>query len=226
MSIILFAHPGCPYVQRVAIVLAEKGISHTRQEVDFRAKPADFMAISPVGQVPAMLVDGEGLFDSIAICEYLEERFAPKLHPSDAGQRAHHRGWMGLGSSLLHSVGGFFKARDEDLMETQRLEILSILVQLEARLTGPYFAGENFSLVDAVFAPAFRYFDAFAVMNQPDFFAGLARLAAWREKLKLRPSVAQAVPPDFLPKLVDYLSRRQSALARQTLDASKQAVGV
>jgi glutathione S-transferase len=61
MSIVLFSHHGCPYVQRVAIVLAEKGIPHTRRDVDFKAKPPDFLAASPLGQVPAMLVDGAGV---------------------------------------------------------------------------------------------------------------------------------------------------------------------
>jgi glutathione S-transferase len=217
MSIVLFSHHGCPYVQRVAIVLAEKGVPHTRRDVDFKTKPPDFLAASPLGQVPAMQVDGASFFDSIAICEYLEERFEPKLHPPDAAQRAHHRAWMAFGSALLQAVGAFFKTPEQELLATHRRTIEAMLRRLETELTGSvYFAGESFSLVDAVFAPVFRYFDAFTVMQQPDFFEGLVRVSAWREQLRRRPSVAQAVQPDFLPKLVDYLSTRPSALAQQT----------
>lgn len=216
MSLVLFSHHGCPYVQRVAIVLAEKGIAHTRRDVDFKAKPPDFLAASPLGQVPALLADGARLFDSIAICEYLEERFEPRLHPPGLHERARHRGWMAVGSALLQGVGGYFKAPDPASLEARRLELVAMLSRVEAGLDcAPYFSGESFSLVDAVFAPVFRYFDAFEAMVPFDFFEGLARVAGWRETLKARPSVAQAVQPDFLPRLVEYLSTRDSALARQ-----------
>ena len=42
----------CPYVQRAAIVLAEKGMPFTRRDVDLAAKPDWFKAISPLGKVP------------------------------------------------------------------------------------------------------------------------------------------------------------------------------
>lgn len=93
-----------------------------------------------------------------------------------------------------------------------------MLTRLDTALTTtPYFAGESFSLVDAVFAPVFRYFDAFAEMEQFDFFEGLVRVSAWRANLKTRPSVAQAVQADFTLKLIGYLSTRDSAFARRTV---------
>lgn len=218
MSPILFSHHGCPYVQRVAIVLAEKGIPHTRRDVDFKAKPAEFLAASPLGQVPAMLIDGAALFDSVAICEYLEDRFEPRLHPQSAEERARHRAWMAFGSTLLQSVGGFFKAHDRDSMEARREDILMMLSRLESGLPGaPCFSGDAFSLVDAVFAPVFRYFEAFAEMEPFDFFEGLVRVPAWWAHLKARPSVARAVQPDFMPRLVDYLSTRDSAFSRHAV---------
>jgi glutathione S-transferase len=43
--------------------------------------------------------------------------------------------------------------------------------------TGPYFAGERFTMADAVFAPVFRYFDVF---EQSEDFGFFARTLAWR----------------------------------------------
>lgn len=216
MSLVLYSHHGCPYVQRVAIVLAEKQIAHIRLDVDFGAKPAEFLAASPLAQVPALRVGGADLFDSIAICEYLEDRYEPRLHPPCAERRARHRGWMAFGTALLQDVGGYFKAEGLDGMESHRRAIVAKLSRLEQELTEPpFFAGRQFSLVDAVFAPVFRYFDAFATMEAFDFFDGLDRLQAWREALKQRPSVASAVPPDFASNLVAYLCAHHSALARK-----------
>jgi glutathione S-transferase len=218
MTLVLFSHHGCPYVQRVAIVLAEKNIPHTRRDVEFKAKPAEFLAASPLGQVPAMLINGATLFDSIAICEYLEDRFEPRLHPRSAEERGRHRAWMAFGSTLLQSVGGFFKAQDVRDMEIRRKDILWMLARLELELRGaPYFSGSSFSLVDAVFAPVFRYFEAFSEMERFDFLRGSARVAAWQKELMDRPSVAQAVGTDFHARLVEYLSTRDSAFARQAL---------
>ncbi|MGY4828573.1 glutathione S-transferase family protein [Sphaerotilaceae bacterium SBD11-9] len=221
MSITFFAHHGCPYVQRVAIVLAEKGIPHLRRDIDFRQKPADFLAASPLGQVPALLVEGGSLFDSLAICEYLDDHYVPRIHPEDFARRGHHRAWMAFGNALLQSIGGFFKARDQDAFVACRKEIVDRLAMLERELTrAPYFDGASFSMVDVVFAPIFRYFDAFSRMERFDFFAGLTRVPAWRRELAQRPSVAGAVDPDFVPKLVAYLQARGSVFSRH---AAKQS---
>ena len=214
MSITFFAHHGCPYAQRVAIVLAEKDIPHLRRDVDFRQKPADFLAASPLGQVPALRVEDASVFDSLAICEYLDEQHLPRLHPEDALRRAHHRAWMAFGNALLQSIGGFFKTRDPDAFVAYRQEIVDRLAMLERELTrAPYFDGASFSMVDVVFAPIFRYFDAFSRMERFDFFNGLTRVPAWRYQLAQRPSVAGAVQADFVPKLVAYLQTRGSVFA-------------
>ncbi len=214
--ITLFSHHGCPFVQRVAIVLAEKGLAHERRDVDLHDKPAEFLDASPLGQVPVLRVGTRTVFDSLAICEYLDEVHAPRLHPPDPMLRAQHRAWMAYGGALLQAVGGFFKAGDAAGLEARRQEILRLLQRLDAALgPTPYFAGERFSMVDVVFAPVFRYFDAFSRMEPFDFFAGLQRVPHWRDRLAERPSVRGAVAPDFLPRLVHYLGSRDAALARQ-----------
>lgn len=218
--LILSSHHGCPFVQRVAIVLAEKGLAHERRDVDLHDKPADFLAASPLGQVPVLHIGPHAVFDSLAICEYLDELHAPRLHPDDPLQRAQHRAWMACGQALLQAVGGFFKARDDDSLQARRQEIVRLLQRLEPQLSQvPWFAGERFGLVDVVFAPVFRYFDAFAQLESFDFFAGLQRVPAWRARLAARPSVRGAVAADFLPRLVDYLGARDSALARRARDS-------
>ncbi len=93
MMPVLVSHPLCPYVQRAAIVLAEKGVPYERRDIDLAAKPDWFLAVSPLGKTPVLLAGGAALFESAVICEYLDETHALRLHPSDALLRAQQRSW-------------------------------------------------------------------------------------------------------------------------------------
>jgi glutathione S-transferase len=112
-SLTLVSHTLCPYVQRAAIVLAEKGTPFERRWVDLANKPDWFKAISPLGKTPVLVVQDTPIFESAVICEYLDETIGARLHPDDALQRARHRGWIEFGSALLSAIGGFYNASDE-----------------------------------------------------------------------------------------------------------------
>lgn len=160
MDLVLVSHALCPYVQRAAIVLREKGVPHERRWVDLAAKPDWCTAISPLGKTPVLLAGGQPIFESAVICEYLDETLAPRLHPADPLQRARHRAWMEFGSSVLATIAAFYNAPDAQALQAHRATLLKRFEQLEDVLDaeGPLFAGAGFTLVDAVFAPVFRYF--------------------------------------------------------------------
>lgn len=212
----LVSHMLCPYVQRAAIVLAEKGITFERINIDLANKPDWFLKISPLGKTPVLLVEGLPIFESAVICEYLEETTPDALHPQDPIARAQHRGWMEFGSSVLNAIGGFYAAPDDQQLTAKATEIAAKFKQLEDALTeGPYFAGERFSMVDAVFGPVFRYFDVFDGIADFGVFAHTPKLRAWRAALGQRPSVRDAVRADYPELLRNFLLARQSALSRR-----------
>jgi len=205
----------CPYVQRAAIALSEKGVPFERRDVDLVNKPDWFKAISPLGKVPLLQVGDEVLFESAVIVEYLEETQAPALHPDDPLVRARHRAWMEFGSSILADIWTIETTPDRADFEAKAELLHGKFGRLEAELgEGPYFAGERFSLVDAVFAPAFRYFDVFDRFVDLGVFAGLTKVQAWRRALAARPSVQRAVVADYGPRLEAFLRRRDSLLVR------------
>lgn len=218
----LVSHLLCPYVQRAAIVLAEKGIAFERIYIDLANKPDWFLKISPLGKTPVLLVDGQPIFESAVICEYLEETTTNPLHPLDAITRAQHRGWMEFGSSVLNAIAGFYAAPDDRQLAARSAEIAAKFQQVEDALTataaGPYFAGPRFSMVDAVFGPIFRYFDVFEAIDDFGFFAHTPKLRAWRAALAQRPSVCTAVRADYPALLRGFLLARQSALSRRMVD--------
>ena len=213
----LISHKLCPYVQRAAIVLAEKGIAFERVDVDLSNKPDWFLRISPLGKTPVLLVDGEPIFESAVICEYLEDTTLPRLHPANALKRARHRAWMEFGSAVLNTIAGFYNAPDEQALQGKAAELRSRFEQIEAALgTGPYFAGASFSVVDAVFGPIFRYFDVFdAFDGMADFgiFKATPRVKAWRAALATRPTVRDAVDAAYPQLLQRFLVDRGSALS-------------
>jgi len=218
MTYTLVSHVLCPYVQRAAIALAEKAIPFERVNIDLDAKPDWFTAISPTGKVPLLRVtrpaDEVILFESQVICEYIEESHpAPALHPADPVARAVHRGWMEFGSALLADIWGLETALEPTGLDVHRRAVLAKVQRLEAALgEGPYFAGAAFSLVDAVFAPAWRYFDTFDGLGDLGVFGDAPKVLRWRRALARRPSVQAAVAADYADRLIDFLRRRDACL--------------
>jgi len=214
--LLLVSHTLCPYVQRVAIVLAEKGLPFERRDVDLSDKPAWFLRISPLGRTPVLVVDAEPLFESAAICDFLDEAFEPRLHPADAIARARHRAWMAFASDTLDNIAGFYSAADDDTLQSRARGLRGRFELLESQLgDGPFFAGTGFSVVDAVFAPVFRYFELLDRIGDFGFFAGLPRVARWRDALRERPSVRDAVGSAYQAELLAFIRRKESALARR-----------
>jgi glutathione S-transferase len=209
----LISHTLCPYVQRSQITVLEKQIPCDREYIDLANKPDWFLKISPLGKVPLLLVDDEVLFESAVICEYLDEITPDSLHPADALTKAKHRSWIEFGSNLLAKIASFYSAKDEKIFEAKRLDLMANLELLEATIDqAPYFAGEKFSLIDAVYAPIFRYFVAFDRYQNFGFSDRTPKVNAWREALLQRPSVQQAVAENYYDLLDEFLQKRDSVL--------------
>ena len=161
-----------------------------------------------------LLVDGEAIFESAVICEYLEDTSLPRLHPSNALKRARHRAWMEFGSAVLNTIAGFYNAPDEQALHGKAAELRSRFEQIEAALgAGPYFDGDSFSVVDAVFGPIFRYFDVFDGIADFGIFKATPRVNAWRLALAARPTVRDAVEAAYPQLLQRFLVERGSALS-------------
>lgn len=214
--LVLVSHALCPYVQRAAIVLAEKGVAFERRDIDLARKPDWFLKVSPLGKTPVLLVGDEAIFESAVICEYLEDTTLPKLHPDNMLQRARHRAWMEFGSSVLNLISAFYSAPDEPTLLARAGDIRARLRQIEESLgDGPYFAGQSFSIVDAVFGPVFRYFDVFDAVGDFGFWRDLPKVQRWRMTLGGRLSVTGAVAGNYPALLRKFLRGRRSALSER-----------
>ena len=210
----LISHKLCPYVQRAVIALTEKGVAFERVDIDLANKPDWFSGISPLGKTPVLLVGDVPVFESAVILEYLEETQPNPLHPGDPLRRAEHRGWIEFGSTVLADIAGFYAASDEATFSARTSQLAQRFARLEARVAAaPWFDGENFSLVDAVYGPVFRYFDVFDDIGDFGILTGKPKLARWRQSLAARPSVRAAVGADYPALLRAFIERRNSWLS-------------
>jgi glutathione S-transferase len=211
----LISHKLCPYVQRAVIALTEKGVPFERIDVDLANKPDWFLKISPLGRTPVLQVGDTAIFESAVILEYLEETEPKPLHPADPLRRAEHRGWIEFGSAVLNDIAGLYSAPDEPAFKAKTAQLEARFARLEARVVAaPWFDGDKFSLVDAVFGPVFRYFDVFDEIGDFGILAGKLRLARWRTSLAARPSVKSAVSAEYPALLSDFLKQRNSWISR------------
>lgn len=213
---ILISHALCPYVQWAVIVLNEKGVAFERRDIDLANKPDWFLAISPLGKTPVLLVDGKPIFESSVICEYLDEVLTPHVHPQDAFIRAEHRSWMEFGSVVLNAIGNFYSAANKESFAKSQADLKQKFERIEEVLgDGEYFSGKYFSMVDVVFGPVFRYFDVIDRFIDHDIFKNTPKVNAWRMHLMERTSIKVAVCEDYATKLEQFIRNRKSVLAER-----------
>jgi len=158
------------------LVLKRTGAPFTERLVRLRTEPTYdniVAAGSPSGLVP-VLKDGElTLWDSLAICEYLAEKFPQAgLWPDDAAARALGR----AASAEMH--GGFSSLRGECAMDLSRgiaqtdlsdatardvRRITALWSTLLARFGGPFLLGD-WSIADAFYTPVATRFRTYGVL--------------------------------------------------------------
>ena len=213
-TLTLVSHALCPYVQRAAIAMMEKGMSFERRVVDLANKPDWFRAVSPLGKTPVLLTQDKAIFESAVILEYLEDIGPCPLHPSNPLRRAEHRAWIEFGSAILNDIAGLYSAGNAMNFEIKRIALKAKFARVEARLeTGPLFEGEQFSAIDAVYGPIFRYFDVFDGIADFGIFEGLEKCLIWRNTLAARNSVKSAVSADYGDLLRQFLVARKSHIS-------------
>ena len=157
----------CPFAQRTKMVLLEKGINFVLTEIDLDNKPEWFLKISPYGKVPVIRDQDTVIFESAVINEYLEETFPLKpLLPNKPVDRAQARIWIDFANvrfvPQIYKLLLAQKERQQSEHATRLIEALILMEEegLAARKSGPYWLGENISLVDFTFYPHLQRFCA------------------------------------------------------------------
>ncbi|WP_028489277.1 glutathione S-transferase family protein [Thiothrix lacustris] len=206
----------CPFVQRSIIALNQKGIDYTLTHINPQETPDWFKAISPLGKVPVLVVDGTPVFESAVILEYLDEVYPPALHPADPLEKARQRAWVEFCSELLGRQHRMLTAKDEAGFNEARESLQQGLQRLDTVLAeqAPYFAGEQFHLVDCVYAPLFM---RLAMLKQSYALeiALSARMQAWSDALLALDAVKTSVVEEFPVVFANFLKAQDGYILKR-----------
>lgn len=201
----VYGNPMSTCTRKVLCVLAEKDAPFEFSLVDFtkgQHKQPAFLARQPFGQVPAIEHDGFQLFESRAICRYLDETLeGAKLIPGDARARARVEQWISVESAnftphamkiiyqlLLGPMRGL--TPDMKVVEAGRAALGRTLTIMEAQLgKTDYLAGSVFTLADLVYLP---YIEFLFACEQGDLITGHPLVGAWWTRCSTRPSWLKA----------------------------------
>jgi len=148
--------------------------------------------VSPVGKVPALVDADLAVWDTLAIAEYLAEKFPDKqLWPADVKARARarsicaemHSGFAALRSACPMNIEahlpeiGQLAWRDKPAVRADVARLVAMWSELLAQHGGPMLFG-TFSAADAYFAPVVMRLKTYALPVPGDIAAYMGRVCA------------------------------------------------
>lgn len=191
----------CGWAVRNYCAMIEKGVAFdTIPSVDAEGrKLPEFLEISPFGHTPVLVHGATSVFDSVLINDYIEDRFPdPPLLPESPAERIESHKWIRYcETALIAPLGRVARAsgstaRTEASGEFEKNLSWFLEHVVERGFRGPFFFGEQFSLLDIAFLTYFRLAGAMAPVLDDLTFLGDTRLKLWEAGIISRDSVRQA----------------------------------
>ena len=179
------------------MVLHEKRVDFEVHEVDLSNKSEEFLAVSPTGKVPVVIVDGDSLYESNVVNQFLDEVFEqPKLLPEDPKARAYARIWMARADDDFYPqvfVSGMGRERgfSEDQISEAFEKLKTALGKLEERLKDRDYLANEFSLADITHAGNFVRLRELENTGEVSL-DGYPNVTAWIQRLESRESYKAA----------------------------------
>jgi len=194
------------YVRTVRMILAETNTPYDLKAVDiFSDRDPEYLAKHPCGKVPTLEVDGEALYETCAIVEYLDTAVGNRAFtPADPLGQARMRQIMAIVDSYLYApaIGTITIQRlivpskggqpDENAVAAAIPKAKTALEAIEAiAACSPYLLGHTITLADFYLMPVMLY-----LSKTPEFAAvtgQIPKLNAWWAQVSHRPSFLEVI---------------------------------
>lgn len=208
---IVFGATYSVYTRIVRMTLAEKGVDYRLEEIDIFAEdgpPAGYLDRHPFARIPAFQHGDVNLFETAAICRYVDEAFdGPALTPDDLAMRALMTQTIGVLDSYAYRalVWDVFvelvaKPQEGGTTDAARVDagmktasIVTNLLDGQLRRTA-FLAGNSASLADVHAWPIFDYF--IQTPDGRDLVGGHDALSAWASTMVARDAAKATTYPD------------------------------
>ena len=195
-----------PYVRKARIMIREKNIPCEFVVADAWAADSPIPALNPLGKVPVLVLDnGEVLFDSPVIVEYLDSLKAPALLPAAGAARWQMLRWGALADGILDAVvSRLLESRrpaaqqSTENIRRQEEKIARALDYTERHLrSGSWLMTDRFTAADLAVGAALEYTD---FRFPHDWRSHHPRLGSWLAGIGARPSFVETLPPGMEKK--------------------------
>jgi glutathione S-transferase len=164
----LYGNPLSTCTRKVLCTLHETGTAFDFVTLDFMKgehKQPAHVARQPFGQVPALDDDGFAMFESRAMCRYLDEKAGHKLTPKDAKGRAKMEQWISVETEdftphIMKFVYAeiFKREQSAETLANATTKLDACCAVLDKALTSSTFlVGDQFTIADICYAPYIEY---------------------------------------------------------------------
>lgn len=200
----LYGHPFSSCTRKVMITLHEKNIQYDFVLVDLmkgEQKSAANMARNPYGVVPTLEDNGIMMYESRAICRYLDAKFQnSNLTPKSLEARAKMEQWMHVEHSYLEpAFSKLFVQKVLNPMRGAQVDLGQLAegkeeIHFTFNLLNNHlrshvnFAGEEFSLADVYMMPNLMHLEN---AKETGILESYPHLKAWAARVMERPSWKQ-----------------------------------
>jgi len=204
MTIKIYGAAASTFVRTVRMAAEEKGIAYEMARVGDGTPgslgSAEHRKLHPFGKIPAFS-DGEvTLWESTAICRYIDEAYdGPRLQPEDLLERVRMDQWISAGMDYVipNAVRNYVQQfifpsgangkPDMAKIEVAKPKVREHMLIMDQQLGGrTWLAGDSITIADLLFAPALSYVGS--VPGGMDAFEGCENLGRWWQAVSDRDS--------------------------------------
>ncbi len=214
MKLNLYTFPICPFGQSSLILLKYLNLDYQVNYINLENKPEWFDDASPLWKVPLLEADGNFLFESIVINEFLNDFSNSDLLPSDSVDRAFHLSYLVFANELILKMSSIFFAKSQGAYDLSKNEFFDKISHFESLIDDSWYFSKKFSLVDIAFLVLFHRLSLFTDLNNEFEKRSFKKIIAWKHNLLNMNLIEDSLQSNFKEMFFWFLDSKDSFIMK------------